>query len=85
MCIPNLMSYVAEDLRKCSSPTMCCMSCVTCHVSCFMCHMSHVYFNVYIFYKVMELGGGGSIINRAYPSSLQLINHTKINTKYKHN
>ena len=34
------------------------ISCVTCHASRFMCHT---------FSKVLELVGGGSVINRAYP------------------
>ena len=53
---------------------MCPMSYVTCHGSHVTCHVSHVMCNVscviiYIFFlhKVLELVGGGSVINGAYP------------------
>ena len=35
---------------------------VTCHVSHVMCQVSHIFF-----YKVVELVGGGCVINGAYP------------------
>ena len=43
---------------------MCHVSCVTCHVSHVTCHMSHVLF--LCFEKVVELAGGGYVINGAY-------------------
>ena len=52
---------------------MCHVSRFTCHMSCVMCHLSHVTFfpfffwSLKIFYKVVELVGGGSVINGAYP------------------
>ena len=67
-------------MRQCSPPKH-----VTCHVSCVtsgvMCHLSHVtchmsyfiyLFNFYLFFleKVVKLIRGGSVINKAYPSSL---------------
>ena len=45
----------------------CHISHVTCHLSRVTCHMSHFFL---FFYKVLELIGGGSVINGAYPSSL---------------
>ena len=69
-------------MRECLSNTICHVSIVTCHVSPVMCHMSHVtchlshvkIFFFYIFFnplnifdKVVELVGGGSVINGAYP------------------
>ena len=39
------------------------MSLVTCHVTCVWCQVSH-----FLFGKGMELVGGGSVINRAYPA-----------------
>ena len=47
------------------------MPMVTCHVSWVACHlspvtyhMSHVFFFIYIFFYILvELGGGGSVIN----------------------
>ena len=45
---------------------MCHVSHITCHMSHVVCHMSHVVFlYIYIFYKVVRLVGGGSVINRA--------------------
>ena len=55
------------------------MSRVTCHVSRVTCHMSRVilfffFYFIYLFFffldKVVELIGGGSVINGATPSSL---------------
>ena len=43
------------------------MSRVTCHVSHVMCHLSHVMCQIFFFYKVVKLIGGGSVINGAYP------------------
>ena len=51
------------------------VSYVTCHVSGVMCHMSHVTypiscftcFFVVVFFKVLKLVDGGSVINGAYP------------------
>ena len=45
---------------------MCHMSCVTCHVSHVTCHMSHVKCHV-SHVNLVELVGGGSVINGAYP------------------
>ena len=56
----------------------CYVSCVMCHVSRVMCHLSHVkiyfFYILYIFFyplkkmdRVVELVGGGSVINGAYP------------------
>ena len=42
------------------------MSHVTCHMSCVMCQMSHVFF-VFVSDKMVELVGGGPVINGAYP------------------
>ena len=53
-------------LRECSFPTMCHMSGVMCHVSRVMCQ-------IFFFFlgggadKVVELVGGRSVINVAYP------------------
>ena len=63
------------------SLVMCHMSCVLCHLSCVTCRLSHVKIFVLKFFilfflsikkvdKVVELVGGGSVINGAYPSSL---------------
>ena len=49
---------------------MCHMSCVTCHVSGLTCHLIKKYKKVD---KVVELVGGGSVINRAYPVYFQRI------------
>ena len=49
------------------------MSCVTCHMSRVTCHLSHVAYHMSQFfllislYKVLELVGGGFVINGAYP------------------
>ena len=53
---PNCKSWGAKILRECSPPYMCHMSCVTCHV----------YFFLGLT-KVVELVGGGSVINGSYP------------------
>ena len=54
---------------------MCHVSAVTCHLSPVMCHLSHVKKKLYIYFflflqkkleKVVELVGGGSVINGAY-------------------
>ena len=76
MFIPNNVSCVT-----------CHVSPVTCHVSHVTCHLSHVKKIFYIFFtkkiiqkkilkkmdKVVELVGGGSVINRAYPVQFNLI------------
>ena len=59
---PNCMSSGPEIFRECLPPFKCHMSYVTCHVSHVMCHMSHLVLD-----KVVELVGGGSVINGAYP------------------
>ena len=59
---------------------ICHVSLVTCHLSHVTCHMSHVTCHMLFFFKclvflypeqkldnVVELVGGGSVINRAYP------------------
>ena len=45
------------------SRVRCHLSGILCQVFCVRCHMSYIYF----FYKVVELVGGGSVINGAYP------------------
>ena len=56
----------------------CHMSHVTCHVSHVTCHVSHVTCHMSLFYflffsdKVVELIGGGSVINGATPSSFNI-------------
>ena len=42
---------------------------VTCQVAGVMCHVSH-YIYIYFFYKEVELVGGGSVINEAFPVQL---------------
>ena len=52
------------------SPVTCHMLPVTCHLSCVTCHLSNVKIYIhflYLFNKVVELVGGGSVINGAYP------------------
>ena len=52
------------------SRVTCHVSRVTCHVSHVTCHLSHVIcHDVFFFGKGLELVGGGSIINGAYPVS----------------
>ena len=58
---------------------MCHMSYVTCHGSCVICNMSHVTCAVSDIKKILllldefvELVGGGSVINRDTPSSLDI-------------
>ena len=59
------------------------MSHVTCPVSCVTCQVSgvtcHVELFIYLFYKVVELVGGGSVINGSTPSSLD---HIVVHSKY---
>ena len=63
--LPNHMSQEPEVLRESAPPSMCHMSRVTCHMSCVTCHVSHVacIFCLFCFYKLVELLGGGSVIN----------------------
>ena len=56
------------------------MSHITCHVSPVTCHLSHVNKKIYILFlsfkkidKVVEIVGGGSVINGAYPVSFDSI------------
>ena len=50
------------------TPSMCHMSCVMCHVSCISCQVSIIkFFFGFFSYKVVELIGGRSVINGAYP------------------
>ena len=49
------------------SRVTCHISCVTCHVSHVACHMSHFFSFLFFLDKVVELVGGVSVINRAYP------------------
>ena len=73
--ICSLTDPGAEILRACSSNTIC-------HVSHVTCPLSHVNFFFFIFYplnffdKVVELVGGGYVINGAYPVQFN-------NKKYK--
>ena len=77
------------------SHVMCPMSCVPCHVShvtCLMshvtCHMSHVtcrnsFFLFFCFFdKGLKLVGGGSVINRPYPSTLNDIQVFPLHSKH---
>ena len=55
------------------------MSCVRCQVSGVKCHVSGVkchFFFLFSSDKVLELVGGGSVINGAYPVSL--CHHTRL-------
>ena len=62
MLTPNHMSHVTYDM----SCVMCQVSGVTCQVLRVRCHMS--FFLLLLFFdKVVELVGGGSVINGAYP------------------
>ena len=67
MSIPTRKRQRAEILGECSPPPCVTyhMSSVTCQVSGVRCHMSDVMF--FSPDKVMELVGGGSVTNRAYP------------------
>ena len=56
MFTPNLMSYVT-----------CKVSHAMCHVSHVTCHGQLVPFFLLLFYKVVDLIGGGSVINGAFP------------------
>ena len=58
------MSYGPKILREYSHLSMCHMSHDTCHMSRVTCRVSHD-FMLWFFYKVVELVGGGSVINRA--------------------
>ena len=55
-------------MRECSNPT-----CVTCHVSGVRCQVSDFsccdshFLDLFVSDKVVELVGGGSVINGAYP------------------
>ena len=57
------------------------MSCVKCHMSrvMVMCHMSRV--TCHIFFKVVKLVCGGSVINGATPSSLFIYSNAVCRTK----
>ena len=67
----NCQTVRARELKFLESvppppPThKCHMSRVTCHVTYVTCHMSCVSCHMYFFYKVVELAGGGSVINWA--------------------
>ena len=76
--IPNRKSWGPEIFRECChmscvrcqvSGGTCQMSRVMCHVSGVMSQVSHVSFKKKktFLYKVVELVGGGSVINGAYP------------------
>ena len=63
-------------LRECSSHNMCLVSCVTCHVSPVTCQIIIIIiiFFFLVFFsplkeidQVVELVGGGFLINGAYP------------------
>ena len=55
---------------------MCHVSHVRCHVSGVRCQVSNIIIISFV-YKVVELVGGGSVINGAYPSSLEGFKHTQ--------
>ena len=58
MChMSHVMCHVIRDMWYTSH--------VMCHVICDMCHMTHV--TCHMSDKLMELVGGGSVINGAYP------------------
>ena len=59
---------------------MCHVSCVMCHVSHVMCQMSHFFFSD----KVVKLSGGGSVINGAYPSSFEVMEHEWVQLNFGH-
>ena len=75
----------AKILRECSPDTMCHVSCVTCHMSHITCHVSPVTCKNkknYVFIekkgrtkldKGVELVGGGSVMNGAYPVWLSFV------------
>ena len=69
------------------SRVMCHVSHVAFHVSRVTCHLSHVTYNffIFIFFKVGELVGGGSVINEPYPSSFlnMCAQHVVLNTLYR--
>ena len=77
LSIPNHKSWGAELLRECSLPTMFHMSRVICHLSGVICQVSRVRCHIsgvtsqvslfLFFYKMVELFGGGSVINEADP------------------
>ena len=75
----------AEILRECSPPQMCHVSRVMCHVSCVTCHVLRVTCHVSIFLiffldKVVNLIGGGSVINGAYPVQFTILTRKTQNT-----
>ena len=57
--MPNV--HPTSSVKRHMSCVMCYLSLVPCHLSHETCHMS------FLFDKVMELVGGGSVINGAYP------------------
>ena len=64
------MSQVTCHMSHITCPVsrvMCHMIRVTCHMSCVTCNLV-----LFIFYKVLKLIGGGSVVNGAYPSSFQV-------------
>ena len=79
LSIPNRKSWEAEVLRECSPPAKSQMSPVTCQVPGVRCQVSCVQCLIFIFFwggggwgwgcvdKVVELFGGGGVINGAYP------------------
>ena len=81
-------------LRECSSHTMCYVSCAMCHVSrvtsqkkVFTCIYLYFVYYIYIFLlfvdKVVELVGGGSVINGAYPVYFQIFSCNICDIKHK--
>ena len=56
-------------LTACSPPppVTCHVSLVTCPMSFFTCHVLPLFFSSPFLYKVLELVGGGSVTNGAYP------------------
>ena len=67
---PNCKRQGAKILRECSPPT-CNVLRVTCQVFCVTCQLSCVIFHFFlssnVHTKMLELVGGGSVINGSYP------------------
>ena len=65
-------TYICFRIVHCALCVICHVSRVTCHVSHVTCQLSHVFFFFFfLFFKKMDKGvelvGGGSVINGAYP------------------
>ena len=67
LSIPNHKSWGAEIWGECSFPTMWHMSHVTYHMTHVTCHVLGVKCHIFLYDKVVEVVGGGCVINGAYP------------------